>query len=152
MLKRTITGLSMAAVMIYALLTSITTALLLLSVILVFSAVEWNRHFNLSAPKLKGPYFFITIILLCAVLGFVLFNNPTLPIHRLYGILPDGARQPIGLPGKRRAFYAGTTESHPRSHYLAGLYRVHLGLFQKRNPEVESFCGIWIFGVGGLFY
>ena len=71
----------MAAVMIYALLTSITTALLLLSVILVFSAVEWNRHFNLSAPKLKGPYFFIMIILLCAVLGFVLFNNPTLPIH-----------------------------------------------------------------------
>ena len=71
MLKRTITGLSMAAVMIYALLTSITTALLLLSVILVFSAVEWNRHFNLSAPKLKGPYFFIMIILLCVVAAIV---------------------------------------------------------------------------------
>lgn len=87
MLKRTITGLSMAAVMIYALLTSLTTALLLLSVILIFSAVEWNRHFNFSAPKLKGPYFFITIILLCAVLGIIVYSNPFFPIHPIYGIL-----------------------------------------------------------------
>lgn len=77
----------MAAIMIYALLTSITTALLLLSVTLIFSAVEWNRHFNLSAPKLKGPLPLITIILLCAVLGIIVYSNPFFPIHSLYGIL-----------------------------------------------------------------
>lgn len=87
MLKRTITGLSMAAIMIYALLTSLTTALLLLSVILVFSAIEWNRHFNFSAPRLKGPYFFIALVILCTIIGFVLYFNPFIPIHSIYGIL-----------------------------------------------------------------
>jgi hypothetical protein len=43
-------------------------------------------------------------------------------VHRISGVLPDGAGQQARIPGKRRAFHAIAIESNSGSDYAGGVY------------------------------
>ena len=91
MLKRSITGLILGALMISGLLYSIWTATLLLIIILLFSCWEWLQHFTRREGSWASKNFiFISLFFLFFIL-LKLFNKesnePGTDIQKLNGIL-----------------------------------------------------------------
>ena len=52
-------------------------------------------------------------------------------VHRISGVLPDGAGQQARVPGKRRAFHAIAIESNSGSDYAGGIYCFHPRFIQE---------------------
>ncbi len=76
MLIRSLTGLVLGAIIIISLIYSIWTATILLFIILVFSSMEWLRHFTLSSGKLNSTLFIMSILAIILFIVFLSFQPP----------------------------------------------------------------------------
>ncbi len=87
MFTRTLTGLSLGLVVVFALLWRLESAVCLLLVIMLLCAWEWCTHFLMGRSAwVKSVYAFWVLIFLSVAI--YLATNPSQPLHYLYLITP----------------------------------------------------------------